>query len=205
MKNLILAGAAALAFAMPAAADHHMEGEVTTYQLSEDQMMTYDGWPEDRRAVYDAWPYGVQEYYWTLEPMQMEGFWMLTDPQRVRIYEMTPDQRAMAWQQINAQMSPTNSASTTGTTARTTAATRTSTSPRFVRSEVVQNTPADAGPPSDGELPICESNAQDNCINAWEAGKRGPGVNRPLEYWPGRPASEIDESLPATRSSDDNN
>ena len=54
---------------------------------------------------------------------------------------------------------------------------------RFVRSEVVQATPGDQGPPT-GDLPICENNAQDNCINAWEAGQRGAGVTRPLENFP---------------------
>ncbi|MBB3035216.1 hypothetical protein [Alteriqipengyuania lutimaris] len=59
--------------------------------------------------------------------------------------------------------------------------------------EVVQQTPDDAGPPAAGELPICEAGAEDNCINSWEANRTG---NRPINYWPGRPASEIDEPLP---------
>ena len=200
MKHIILAGAAALAFtAVPAAADHHMEGEVKVYQLGEDQVVMYDSWPEERRVVYDAWPYGVQEYYWTLEPAQAEGWWVLTDPQRVRIYEMTPDQRMMAWQQISAQMNGNTNASTTGMTARTTAATTASgmTAPRFVRSEVTQTTPAGYKASGSGnDLPICKQGQQDGCINGWEKNKTG---NRPLEYWPGRPASEIDGPLPATR------
>ena len=52
---------------------------------------------------------------------------------------------------------------------------------RFVSNAVVQNIPA----PHQGEYPVCESDADDNCINAWAAGRRGPGVDRPLEYWPG--------------------
>ena len=199
MKNIILAGAAALAFtAVPAAADHHTEGEVKVYTLGEDQLVVYEGWPEDRRVLYDAWPYGVQEYYWTLEPTQSDGWWMLTDPQRVRIYEMTPEQRAMAWQQINAQLAGNNNASTTGVTARTTAATTTSPAPRFVRSEVTQTTPAGYKTAAQGEdLPVCTPNQQDGCINSWEKNKTG---TRPLEYWPGRPASEIDRPLPATKA-----
>ena len=206
MKNVILAGAAALAFtAVPAAADHHMEDGVSVYELDEDQRVIYGGWPEERRVTYDAWPYGVQEYYWTLEPAQTEGWWLLTDPQRVRIYEMTPDQRAMAWQQMSAQMNGTSNASTTGMTARTTAATTNSRAPRFVRSEVTQTTPAGYKAAASGqELPVCTPNQQDGCINSWEKNKTG---NRPLEYWPGRPASEIDEPLPATRPAamDDDN
>ncbi|WP_247712952.1 hypothetical protein [Qipengyuania intermedia] len=195
MKRFIFASAAALAFtAAPAIADDHMDGEATAYVLTADQQSTYDSWPGDRRSIYDAWPAGAQEYYWTLEPEQEAGWWVLNDAQRVRIYEMNTEQRAQAWTAIAAQMQNSNATSTAARTASSSA----TTGPRFVRSEVVQTTPADAGPP-DGELPICSSDAQDNCINAWEAGKRGPGVNRPLEYWPGRPASEIDGPLPATR------
>ena len=195
MKKLIFAGAAALAMtATPALADNHMDGEATTYVLTADQQTAYDGWPVVRQTTYTAWPPYVQEYYWTLTPDQSAGWWVLNDEQRVRIYEMTPEQRAQAWTAIAAQMS---NASNTATTARAAASSAT-TGPRFVRSEVVQTTPA-ATNATDGELPICSSDEQDNCINAWEAGKRGPGVNRPLEYWPGRPASEIDEPLPATR------
>ena len=194
MKTLIFASAAALALtAAPAAADDHMEGEVTVYQLGEDQVVVYDSWPEERRVVYDAWPYGVQEYYWTLEPAQSDGWWVLTDPQRVRIYEMTPEQRAVAWTQISNQMN----ASTTGMTASTTATSGATMAPRFVRSEVTQTTPAGYTAAGSGDdLPICKPQQQDGCINGWEKNKTG---NRPLEYWPGRPASEIDEPLPATR------
>lgn len=203
MKSIILAGAAALAFTTAPASAQDTDAEVTVYELGEDQMVIYDGWPEERRVVYDAWPYGVQEYYWTLEPAQTEGWWLLTDPQRVRIYEMTPEQRTMAWQQMNAQMSNNTSApSTTGMSARSTSsATGTmSAQPRFVRSEVSQTTPANYRAASSGDdLPVCSASQQDGCMNSWEKNKTG---NRPLEYWPGRPASQIDEPLPATRPAD---
>ncbi len=201
MKNLILASAAALAFTVaPAAAQDAVavDAEGDVYVLADDQQMMYDGWPMDRRTTYDAWPPEVQEYYWTLDDNQTTAWWVLNDDQRVRVYELTPEQRVMAWQQINAQMAAQNNASTTAAAARTAS----SASPRFVSNAVVQATPGDQGPPT-GEIPICSSNEQDNCINAWEAGKRGPGVTRPLEYWPGRPASEIDEPLPATRPDTD--
>lgn len=204
MKNIVLAGAAALAFtAVPAAAQDAVavdaDGEV--YVLTDEQQMGYDGWPTDRRTAYDAWPSDVQEYYWTLDDNQTTAWWVLNDDQRVRVYEMTPEQRVMAWQQINTQLTAQNSASTTGATARTTAATTTSGSPRFVRSEVIQTTPASYQATANGEdLPICKANQQDGCINGWEKNKTG---NRPLEYWPGRPASEIDEPLPATRPDSD--
>ena len=203
-----------------ATTDSTMADDSSPYEMTAQQSGMYDGWPADRRTAYDGWPYDVQEYYWTLEPNQTEGWWMLNDEQRTRIYAMTPEQRTMAWQQISTQMnamqnsqgnsatsgsnnanmtnpgnsamSGSNNASMTGNTARTTAASANSMQPRFVRSEVVQTTPGDQGPPT-GDLPICEDNAQDNCINAWEAGERGPGVTRPLDYWPGQPASQSDD------------
>ena len=201
MKNIILVSAAALALTAVPAAAQDADAEVTAYELGEDQMVIYDGWPEERRVVYDAWPYGIQEYYWTLEPAQAEGWWVLTDPQRVRIYEMTPEQRMMAWQQINAQMSGSNTNTTSMSAQGTASATGTmSAQTRFVRSEVTQTKPANYRAVSSGdELPVCSANQQDGCINSWEKNKTG---NRPLEYWPGRPASEIDEPLPATRPAD---
>ena len=83
MRNLILAGAAALAFtAVPAAADDHMSGE--SYSWSTEQEAAYDQWPADRQTAYDAWPAGVQEYYWTLSPVQTEGWWPSTKWNRQR-------------------------------------------------------------------------------------------------------------------------
>lgn len=65
----------------------------------------------------------------------------------------------------------------------------------YVGTETVQATPGDAGSPS-GEVPICKPQQEDNCINSWEANGTG---NRPINYWPGRPASEIDGPLPVDR------
>lgn len=197
MKKLILASAAALAFtAAPAAADHHMEGEKQqkpeAYPMNEEQQADYMSWSDDQRIAYQRWPVSVQEYYWTLTPEQTEAWWVLTDPQRVRVYEMTPDQRMRAWQQINSQMGDMD----TSTTA-TASASSTTPAPRFVRSEVTQTTPSGYQAAGDAEeLPVCSEGQQDGCINSWEKNKTG---TRPLEYWPGRPASEIDEPLPATQ------
>ena len=132
---------------------------------------------------------------------QQQGWWALTDAQRVQVYEMTPAQRTAAWAQISAQLSgaaPAASASA-GTAAGATAApgmgsTSASTAAtgnmRFVESETVQSAPAPKT-----EYPICEDGVTDGCINPREAGKNYGNV--PLNYWPGRPASEIDEPLPA--------
>ncbi len=181
MRNLFLIGAAALAFtAAPAVAQNDMAGQ--SYEWTDTQKSMYDRWPADRRTAYDAWPPEVQEYYWTLQPTQAEGWWMLNDNQRLRIYEMTPQQQATAWTQIATQMNAAPAASSRSTAGA---------NMRFVSNAVVQNTPGDQGPPT-GEVPICSANEQDNCINAWEAGKRGPGVTKPLGYWPGKPASKND-------------
>lgn len=179
MRNLIMAGAAALAFtAAPAIADDHMEAEA--YMMTDAQEADFMTWSDDKRMTYKAWPIAAQEYYWTLTAEQKNGWWMLTDPQRVRIVEMTPEQRATAWTQISSQMQARTVATTTPASA--------SGEVRFVSNAVVQSTPGDEGAPT-GDLPICSPDEQDNCINSWEA--RGTG-NKPLDYWPGRPASEMD-------------
>lgn len=201
MRNLILAGAAALAFAVPAAAQETVavDAEGNVYVLTAPQKVMYDSWPAERRVMYDAWPMGVQEYYWTLDPMQVEGWWVLDDAQRVRIYEMTPEARVAAWTSIAAQMNgAAPMASTTATMATTAAASASTMPPRFVSSEVVQPT-TDAPVAAGAEVPICKPEQQDNCINSWEARKTG---NRPLNYWPGKPASEIDTPLPADDPND---
>ena len=194
MRNLIFAGAAAIAFtAVPAIAqDVAVDADGTVYVLTDEQQTTYDAWPDE-----------VQEYYWTLTPAQVEGWWVLTDDQRVRIYEMTPEARTQAWTQISSQMSAapaaTTSAPSSTATARTATSAGASTSsatPRFVSKEVTQATPSGYAAASGEDVPVCRGDQQDGCINSWEKNKTG---TRPLEYWPGKPASEIDEPLPATK------
>ena len=48
------------------------------------------------------------------------------------------------------------------------------------------------------EYDVCTRREQDGCINPREAGLNFG--NRALNYWPGRPASEIDGPMPANRS-----
>ncbi len=196
MRNMILASAAALAFtAAPAMADDHMDGD--GYMWTDEQKVMYEGWPADRQSAYDAWPADVQEYYWTLTPAQTNGWWVLTDAQRVRIYEMTPEARAQAWTQISSQMSATPATSTATTSSATTTSTSsaTATQPRFVSRAVTAPMPAGYTATTSGtELPVCKPNQQDGCINSWEKNRTG---TRPLDYWPGRPASEIEGPIPA--------
>lgn len=191
MKTMMLAGAAALAFAAVPAIAQNSQSAMTHGTMTADQMGMYEGWPQDRRADFDGWPENVRSYYWTLDADQQRGWWALTNDQRVRIHAMTPEQRTAAWTSINAQMSGTAIGARTSTAASTGAMASAGTMSgniRWVSNEMVQNISADQAPA--GDPPICTPNQQDNCINAWEAGKRGPNVTRPLDHWPGKPASE---------------
>lgn len=194
MKSLLAASAAfGLALTgIPAIAQTAMTNDMV--EMTTIQQSAYDSWPLERRSAYDAWPTEAQKYFWTLNQEQMRGWWLLTDDQRVQVLGMAPQQRAAAWTAIMNQMTgattmPTNPGPAS---ARTTTALPAEMAGNidYRRSERVQATPGDQGPPT-GEMPICSANQQDNCINAWEAGKRGRGVNRPLDDWPGKPASEM--------------
>lgn len=195
MRNLILAGAAALAFSTtPAMAqDTAQEMDAGAYNMTPTQQQMYMDWEDEQRIAYSRWPTNVQEYYWTLNEDQTRGWWVLTDEQRVRIVGMAPEQRAAAWTSVMNQMTGAATMPATASARATTApraTTATAGNIQYRSTERVQATPGDQGPPT-GEVPICSANEQDNCINAWEAGKRGPGVARPLTYWPGQPASEM--------------
>lgn len=200
MKKLILASAAALALTVPAVAQDAVavtaSGDV--YVLTEPQQATYDAWPADRQTTYTAWPDTYKTYFWTLTEPQQNGWWVLTDDQRARVYAMTPEQRVQAWTAIETQMAsmPSANASPTAQVATTAAATQAAVGaePRMVSGEVTQTTPAVAR--ASGEYPLCSKTVTDGCINPREAGKNYG--NRPLGYWPGKPASEIPGSKPQT-------
>lgn len=189
MNKLMLAGAAALAFALPAAAqDMAVDASGNAYTMTTTQQSAYDAWPADRQTAYTAWPSTYQTYFWTLTPAQQTGWWALTDDQRTRVYAMTPEQRTAAWNSIGQQMAgmPAANASTTAQTATTAAMGASTASPRFVSGEVTQTTPAAT---NNGTYPPCRGTLQDSCVNPREAGLNYG--NRPLNRWPGRPASEI--------------
>lgn len=188
MRTLIMAGAAALSFAVATPA-------IAQMTLTTEQQAMYDGWTAENRATYDAWPMEAKTYYWTLTPEQTKGWWVLTDEQRVRIVGMTPEQRAAAWTSITAQMNgaaPAATASSAATTSTTMAPSGTmpSGNMQFVRKEMTQgNMMAASATTAEGaDLPVCKANQQDGCINSWEKNKTG---TRPLDRWPGKPASEM--------------
>ena len=175
-------------------------------KMTAEQTTMYESWPEDRRTDYDTWPAEQQVYYWELVPDQREGYWALTADQRGRLYAMTPAQRQAAWQSIMAQMNgqtpptPANQANPPGQGVPTTGVPN----PQAANQAVQPAMPADPSyqggpykgaatpPPADAmnkEYPICGATVQDSCINPREAGKNYG--NRPLKYWPGKPASEM--------------
>ncbi len=159
MKKQILAATAACGLAItavPALADHHMEGDGMTMTATQKAM--YDSWSAENQMTYDAWPMEAQTYYWTLNDNQKKIWWdKLTDDQRVKIVAMTPEQQTTAWTSINAQLNGTATATTTATTSSAAKI-------NYSSNPVVQPTPGDAGPPP-AKLPICEPEQQDNCIN----------------------------------------
>jgi hypothetical protein len=201
MKRALLAAAASLALAVPAGLATAQDTVVATdaagnvYVMNDAQRGMYDGWPADRRATYDAWPVDARRYYWTLTPAQTEGWWLLTDEQRVRIVGMTPEQRMAAWTSIEAQMGSRANANASTTGQMASSGTMTGGAMQFVRREMVQPVQgsADAAALASGDLPVCKKGQQDGCINGWEKNKSG---NKPLSYWPGKPASEIPGKKP---------
>lgn len=179
-KFMMTSVAAAAAMALsPGAMAQDMD---TDAEMTSQQQAMYEGWSAQERATYDAWPVEVQTYYWTLDPMQAEAWWQLSDPQRIAIFRMAPAQRAATWQSIARQMNQSNASSQSANA-------RSSANMQYRSNAVVQDVPAN---PVAGEYPLCNQGRTDRCMNPWEAGKRGPGVTKPLDYWPGRPASNMD-------------
>ena len=161
MKKLIIASTAACGLAIaavPAIADDHMQ-EAESYMMTDAQEAMYMDWSAENRMTYQEWPIEAQEYYWTLNDNQKSIWWdRLNNEQRVRIVEMAPAQRTAAWQSINSQLSGTATATTTRTTSSG------NMKINYRSNAVVQPTPGDEGPPP-ADLPICEPQEQDNCIN----------------------------------------
>lgn len=196
MRHTILASAAALAIGLaPGAFAQNQDMAQDSSGMEMPQRSAYDGWPPERQRMYDAWEPTVQAYYWTLSPDQQEGWWLLTDDQRTRLFAMAPQQREQAWMAIRAQLAgaPAAAAGTMqsspapmqSATAPMQSSPRGNTAAGFISNPMVQSIAADQAAPSGGEVPICNENEYDNCMNAWEAGRRGPNVTKPLEYWPG--------------------
>lgn len=180
-----MAGAAAISMAVVPGVVHaqanvpgstnSVEDKRSDYEMTTKQRTMHDAWPAERQADYATWPYDYQVYYWSLDPAQQEGYWALTPDQRVRIYVMTPEQRLEAWNSVLAQMNGAPAASTSPATTT-----------RYVSNEVVEGN-RQATPQA--EYPVCKGEVQDSCINPRAAGLSWG--NRPLDHWPGKPASDL--------------
>ncbi|MEL1250586.1 hypothetical protein [Aurantiacibacter gilvus] len=195
MKNLILATASALSLAaVPAAAEaqqreapedapafYSAAHEELLREMSPDFRIHFDTLDEDQQALYFGWNDALRGYYHTLNDEQRHAWWYLNDEQRIQLYQVQGEAaRDAAWDSVIAQVGTLE--------AQQAAAPERDTSMTFVSNAVVQDIPMPAHP---DEYPVCEGDNDDHCINAWAAGQRGPGVDRPLDYWPGRPASEM--------------
>ncbi len=190
----IYASAVALALAVPAGAATAQDAAAATVvsgTMTAEQQMSYDAWPVERQGAYDGWTPELQAYFWTLTPDQKQGWWLLTDDQRMQVHAMPPEQRTAAWAQISAQMSGAAPAAATPTRSGATGEIRYESSP------VTQTLPTGAAPKADGEYPPCKGDMKDGCVNPREAGLNYG--NRPLDHWPGKPASEKDTAAPAPR------
>lgn len=64
---------------------------------------------------------------------------------------------------------------------------------RMESNPMIQQVPASAQPTS-GDYPICSKDQTDGCIQPRAAGKNYG--NRPLDYWPGEPASSMKNKPP---------
>ncbi|WP_338244324.1 hypothetical protein [Aurantiacibacter hainanensis] len=196
MKKAFLAAATALSMAaVPAAAQVHdvddkrdmtPQQQVMYDDLSADQQAVFDTYTPDQQTMYFGWNDALRGYYWSLDENQQDAWWYLNDDQRVTLFQIqAPEQREAAWNSVIAQVDELETRSSTAQTTATRTAANTTGNIQFVNTGIVQDIP----PAHQGEYPVCESDADDNCINAWAAGQRGPGVDRPLSYWPGEPAS----------------
>lgn len=215
MRPIFLAGAAAMTMiAAPVAAQVGGVGpDATTAsvadkrgaEMTDEQRTMYESWPAEQRSAFDAWEpdrqvmyFGwtdaLRGYYWQLAPERQEAWWYLDDEQRISLFQLGEEQREVAWssimdqvRQINGDQQASTSASAgSHASASTHGAATSQGNIRYEHKEMAQSTPAAQRP---AEYPVCGGKVQDGCINPWAAGRRGPGVTRPLGHWPGEPAS----------------
>lgn len=153
-------------------------------ELDAQQRAMFDTYTPEQRTMYFGWKDALRGYYWSLDADQQNARWYLDDSQRATLFQIqAPEQRTAAWNSVIAQVEQME-AQGTNQQASTDNANATG-EMEWASNAVIQDIPA----PHQGEYPVCESDADDSCINAWAAGQRGPGVDRPVDYWPGESAS----------------
>ncbi|MCB2061637.1 MAG: hypothetical protein KDE21_14075 [Novosphingobium sp.] len=183
MRRYLLAGAAAISVAMMpttlmaqanvAGSTNTVDDKRSDYEMTSEQQAMHDAWTAEQQADYATWPYDYRVYYWSLDPAQQEGYWVLTPDQRVQIYTMVPERRIEAWNSVLAQINGSSATTAPKTT-------------RYVSNEVVEG---NRTPQPQAEYPVCKGAVQDSCINPRAAGLSWG--NRPLDHWPGKPASDL--------------
>jgi hypothetical protein len=190
-----------------------------------DRRTMYDGWPNTYRVYYWTLTPDQQRGWWALTDEQRGQVYAMTPEQRTAAWASIATQMSAAATPAGTASTTTTTSTTTnattgvtttttadtvttadGQTTTTAAATTAMPEPmasgamQFVRKETVQpvaasaDASADAAALASGDLPVCKEGQQDGCINSWEKNKTG---TRPLNYWPGKPASEIPGSKPA--------
>ncbi|WP_271078154.1 hypothetical protein [Aurantiacibacter sp. MUD61] len=167
MKKLALAAATALTMtAAPAMAQDYADDGTTMQSYAHLNDLN-----EEQRAERETWTIELRDYYDGLEAEERETWWYLDDMQRMMIVRMDDDAQMSQWSTYKAQYDNQYLRMRSGDV-------------EYVRSAMVQDAPMPRSA-HDGDYPVCESDADDHCVNAWAAGQRGPGVDRPLQYWPG--------------------
>lgn len=172
-----------------------------------DRRTAYDAWPQDVQSYYWSLTPEQQNGWWMLDDNQRNQLYAMTPPQRTQAWNDIGMQMAarngnagMANGTMNrsANSQAMNGAMNSNANAQTNhgATNRNANSPLSGSATNAMNAgygnttgrpvPGDQAAYSPtGAVPVCQPGQYDNCMNPWEAGKRGPGVKRPLEYWPG--------------------
>lgn len=161
MRKMLLATATALTMAAVPAAAQVNSVE-DKRDMSAEQQAIYDAFTPEQRVVFDTYSPEYQTVYYSWDPMLRDYYWTITPEEQLAFYSLTPEERyALSY----------------GTSGMT-----------YQSTPVVQTLAATS---HSGEYPVCTGDNDDHCINAWAAGKRGPGVDRPLGYWPGESMTEM--------------
>lgn len=151
--------------------DYTPEQQAVYDALEAEQRTTFDTWPYERQLVYFGMEEPMRTYYWTLETEQRPVWLALSPSDRLTVVHVAdPSDRADLWSELVAQYSVGTPLADMDI--------------NYESKPVVQDHAQHSG-----DYPVCEGDADDTCVNAWEAGERGTGVTRPLDYWPGEPAS----------------
>lgn len=170
MRNLFLAGAAALALASGA-----------TVVSAQDTAPTV---ASSAKPADPSWPAEYKTYYDTLTAKQKEGWWALTDAQRKQVYDLPADQRSKIWASIEAQLAG-------GAPATSAAAAAPSTS---APAAAAADSP-DAANPADAAAPDASSSA-----DQIQANPRGEGVASASPPNPASADSAVSPTMPADPS-----